>query len=284
MSTLSLDGLSGSNSLTDLAARIRAEHTAVATALKDSVKHAIVAGELLIEAKAQVSHGQWLPWLRDHCTISERTAQLYIRVAKNRVEVEAKIRNDVADLTLSEAAAVLALSSDVRRLLRFIKEIEELDDPEDIIKACVAANIPVVVDEGYNPFAHRTETEQLEWELFTLFLSFKPKCRGGFEPQNAWRTVEWVLQRPFQNVAEWLGEEGNKFCNSIGMKPMPETFKASWAAFLTAHRDWNLTDVRKEFEVLQQQFEQARAEGLFRSAPTPKRKRRRHPAHAEARL
>ena len=53
-----------SNSLADLAGRIKSEHEAVATALKESVRHAIVAGELLIEAKGQVPHGQWLPWLR----------------------------------------------------------------------------------------------------------------------------------------------------------------------------------------------------------------------------
>ena len=42
----------GSNSLVDLAARIQVEHQAVSVALKDSVRHAIAAGELLIEAKA----------------------------------------------------------------------------------------------------------------------------------------------------------------------------------------------------------------------------------------
>ena len=73
--------LTESNHLPELAARIRAEHTAVADALKDSLKHAITAGELLIEGRAQVPHGQWLSWLREHCAISERTAQLYMRVA-----------------------------------------------------------------------------------------------------------------------------------------------------------------------------------------------------------
>ena len=91
---LQLPGLSGdlsrSNSLTDLAARIRSEHEAVSTALKESVRHAITAGELLIEAKSQVQHGQWLSWLRDHCAMSERTAQLYMRTAKNRKQIESK--------------------------------------------------------------------------------------------------------------------------------------------------------------------------------------------------
>ena len=45
------------------------------------MRHAIEAGALLLEAKEQLKHGQWLPWLKDHCTISERTAQLYMRTA-----------------------------------------------------------------------------------------------------------------------------------------------------------------------------------------------------------
>jgi hypothetical protein len=55
-----------SNSLADLAARIKNEHRAAADTLKASVRHGIAAGDLLIEAKAQLKHGQWLPWLRDY--------------------------------------------------------------------------------------------------------------------------------------------------------------------------------------------------------------------------
>jgi hypothetical protein len=102
-SSASLD-LGGSNYLIELAARIKAEHEAVSVALKDSVRHAIEAGSLLLEAKEQLKHGQWLPWLRDHCTIAERTAQLYMRCARSRAEIEEQIRNGVADLTLNEAS------------------------------------------------------------------------------------------------------------------------------------------------------------------------------------
>jgi hypothetical protein len=116
----------GDNSLPDLAARIKAEHEAAAESLKDSVRHAIAAGELLIEAKARLQHGQWLPWLWDHCTISERTAQLYMRVAKNRAEIETQMRNGVADLSLNETAALLMLPSDVRKLLNFARTADGL--------------------------------------------------------------------------------------------------------------------------------------------------------------
>ena len=135
----------GDNYLPDLASRIKAEHDAVSSALKESVRHAIAAGELLIEAKGLVQHGQWLPWLRDHCSISDRTAQLYMRVAKGRAEIEAQMRNGVADLTLNEATGLLALTSDVREFLKFAKKAEGLEG-EELVGFCIENGVAVLRD------------------------------------------------------------------------------------------------------------------------------------------
>ena len=59
-SAFAVDPLVGSNSLADLAARIRHEHCAAAEKLTEALRHAMTAGELLVEAKALVQHGQWL--------------------------------------------------------------------------------------------------------------------------------------------------------------------------------------------------------------------------------
>ncbi len=58
-----------------LAAKIRTEHDAVREAAETATRHAIRCGKLLAEAKDGLVHGQWLPWLQDHCRLSERTAQ-----------------------------------------------------------------------------------------------------------------------------------------------------------------------------------------------------------------
>jgi len=94
--------LSRSNSLTDLAVRIKAEHEALAVAMKRGLEHAINAGALLIEAKAQLKHGQWLPWLREHCHIPERTARLYMQLASHAAEI-----GNVAEMTVRGAMKLL---------------------------------------------------------------------------------------------------------------------------------------------------------------------------------
>ena len=49
-----------------------------------SVEHYRAAGALLLEAKGQVPHGHWGPWVRKHFTLSARTAQDYMRLAESR--------------------------------------------------------------------------------------------------------------------------------------------------------------------------------------------------------
>jgi hypothetical protein len=93
--------------LGDIAARIRDEHDACAHAMKRGFEHAVAAGRLLIEAKAQVAHGQWRQWLGDNVPASERTCQTYMQVARAFVALggdEANAQRVAADAVLSAKA------------------------------------------------------------------------------------------------------------------------------------------------------------------------------------
>lgn len=46
---------------------------------------AIAAGVKLIEAKRLLPHGEWLPWLRMHCELSERAAQYHMRSHRRQI-------------------------------------------------------------------------------------------------------------------------------------------------------------------------------------------------------
>ncbi len=47
----------------DLAARINAAHEEVKNSIRRGAEHAIKAGRLLLEAKANVGHGNFLKWI-----------------------------------------------------------------------------------------------------------------------------------------------------------------------------------------------------------------------------
>jgi hypothetical protein len=95
-----------SNRLTEIAERVRAEHQAVGFAIGNMLESARRAGELLLEAKGQIQHGAWQPWLEASFDGSLRTAQAYMRVAKRWDEI-AKTQ-DPAFLSLDGALRLLS--------------------------------------------------------------------------------------------------------------------------------------------------------------------------------
>jgi hypothetical protein len=64
----------------DRTAEIQREIADLNSALKMSVQKAIRIGELLTEQKEIVGHGLFLSWLKDNIDISERSAQMYMKL------------------------------------------------------------------------------------------------------------------------------------------------------------------------------------------------------------
>ena len=69
--------------LAGLAAEVEREHAATVRHLRSAVDHAIRAGLLLIEARSLLPRGEWGRWRAESFPGSERTAQLYVQLAKH---------------------------------------------------------------------------------------------------------------------------------------------------------------------------------------------------------
>lgn len=69
----------------------------------------IEIGKRLMEAKAQLKHGEWLPWLSEKVEFSETSAQNFMRVAREYGNTQL-----VGDLGVSKALALLALPASER--------------------------------------------------------------------------------------------------------------------------------------------------------------------------
>ena len=91
-----------------LADRINSEHKAVCEAAVTATQHAIKCGVLLIAAKSGLPHGQWLPWIKQNCDLSERTTQAYMRLARRHEELDGEKAQRVADLPVRQAMVAIA--------------------------------------------------------------------------------------------------------------------------------------------------------------------------------
>lgn len=77
-------------------------------------------GRGLLEAKSMLPHGEWLPWLNTRIGYSEKTAQNFMRLAREFSNPQA-----LADLGATKALALLALPADERE--QFVQEHNVVD-------------------------------------------------------------------------------------------------------------------------------------------------------------
>lgn len=87
----------------DLAREINTEHGHVEAYKRNTIQHAIRCGELLLEMKRRVGHGNWLAWVHEHFEASERTARNYMEIAKSAAVADLK-----EDTTMRSALRALA--------------------------------------------------------------------------------------------------------------------------------------------------------------------------------
>jgi hypothetical protein len=80
-------------------------------ALRRGTADVLNIGRLLAEAKEKMPHGEWLPWLKDEVSMSERSAQKYIKATDFAVKYELG-----ADLNLSTSALFLISRYDQREI------------------------------------------------------------------------------------------------------------------------------------------------------------------------
>ena len=80
----------------------------------------LTIGKCLIEAKDMLPHGEWLPWLAEKVGYSEKTAQNFMRLAREFSNPQA-----IADLGATKALKLLALPPDERE--KFVADHNVID-------------------------------------------------------------------------------------------------------------------------------------------------------------
>lgn len=90
----------------------------------------LTIGRCLIEAKDLLPHGEWLPWLTERVEFSPRTAQNFMRLAREWTNTQT-----LADLGASKALSLLALPPEERE--QFVAEHDVVDMTSRQLEAAI---------------------------------------------------------------------------------------------------------------------------------------------------
>ena len=100
----------------------------------------LTIGRGLIEAKALLSHGEWLPWLEERVEFSERSARNFMRLARDWTN-----RQALADLGATKALQLLALPESEREA--FLGETHEVNGEEKTVIDMTSRELEAAIKE-----------------------------------------------------------------------------------------------------------------------------------------
>ena len=100
----------------------------------------LTIGRGLIEAKALLSHGEWLPWLEERVEFSEKAAQRFMKLAREYSNPTA-----LSDLGATKALMLLAVPAESREA--FASELHEVNGEEKMVIDMTSRELDQVIKE-----------------------------------------------------------------------------------------------------------------------------------------
>jgi hypothetical protein len=202
--------------LAKLAKQINEAHALCEESYRAGLQHAVRTGQLLLQAKARVGHGDWLAWLKKNCRLFDRLAQKYMRVARELPKLDAANTPRVADLSFREALNLVVKNSRTVRQIPEDKRGRVLDqlakgEAQTLTEALVKAQThrPLVVEIPAAP--HEDEALTKRKEEVRKELESDPKVRAQTEKI---REMNRRADEMWEGV-ERLQAEYDAFCYGI---------------------------------------------------------------------
>lgn len=100
----------------------------------------LTIGRGLMEAKAMLSHGEWLPWLEERVEFSEKAAQRFMRLAREYTNPTA-----LSDLGATKALMLLAIPQEARD--EFISEPHTVNGEEKTVIDMTSRELETAIKE-----------------------------------------------------------------------------------------------------------------------------------------
>jgi len=182
-----------------LAERINAEHRACEGAATEALRHAIEAGRLLQQVKASLPHGTWLAWLDENFEGSARTAQVYLRLDRDRFLLEAN----------AQSAAHLSIAGALDALVQPPKGLPQDVDP--VAREQVSGQRLPPDEEAEERISDADYLLRTLAELFNGALDPYGPQQPGLQPEEALEALRRIKKQErerlfadLRNGAAWL--------------------------------------------------------------------------------
>ena len=158
----------------------------------------IEIGKRLHEAKLTLPHGAWGAWLQNEVEFSERTAQNFMRIAK-------EYRNPqlIADMGNSATKALLLLSLPADEREEFVGEAHEIDGEEKTVADMTTKEMERLLKELE---AERAEKEKLQSQL-DLFQTEKDNAVDAAYKETEDKLEALLSQKEAAETAQKEAEE-----------------------------------------------------------------------------
>ena len=203
----------------------------------------LTIGKGLMEAKAVLPHGEWLPWLEEKVEFSERVAQNFMRLARHYSNP-----NTVSDLGASKALMMLALPDKDRD--EFISMPHIVDGEEKNVSEMTRKELQTVLKERDEALkaaeqakADQSAAEQAREKIFQDMALANERIAG----LNAQVKEQSAKAREAQDAADRLEKE----LEELRSRPVEVAVEADAAAIEAARRDAEektRTQVEKELK------------------------------------
>lgn len=183
--------------------------TAEILTLKQSAGDAILKiGHRLIEAKELLPHGEWLPWLNEQVDFSERTAQNFMRLAREWSNPHA-----LADLGARKALTLLALPPEERE--QFISEHHTVNGEEKTVIDMTSRELEQAIRER-DEARHAAESAQADAKsaeesrarMEADMVLLREQCQAAQESvASAQKELEELKSRPTEVAVMTVDQE-----------------------------------------------------------------------------
>ena len=201
--TTTITPIEASNSLADLAARIKIEHTAVSDLFRQSVGHGIAAGVLLREAKISPASSMAALAARSLFDVRENEPTLHAageepggdRKAQRRCGFDPE-RGGCDARPVEQCAKAVRVHAG---------KLERTSGPEETMQLCLDSGVATYAGIIDYEFSYGVE-QRRQWDLYLLFMVRHIRWPAEYADSN----VCWLKRCGYKSPSEWMGKEGDE--------------------------------------------------------------------------